>query len=234
MRRTTSLGLAVAGAAAWCGPALAPLVPPLAASLGLRRRTTAPGAVALTFDDGPHPQGTPAVLEILRDHGAVATFFLVGEQVRRTGGLRDEILAAGHAIAVHADRHRNLMRLAPRAVRSDLDRAAAAIGADALPIHRAPYGVYTLAALAEVRRRGWTPLLWSRWGHDWRARATPGGVAAEVTRDLGAGDVLLLHDADDYSAPGSWRTTAAALPRVLDAIAAAGLQTARVSPAGLR
>jgi peptidoglycan/xylan/chitin deacetylase (PgdA/CDA1 family) len=59
-------------------------------------------------------------------------------------------------------------------------------------------------------------------------------VAAEVTRDLGAGDVLLLHDADDYSAPGSWRTTAAALPRVLDAIAAAGLQTAPVSPAELR
>jgi peptidoglycan/xylan/chitin deacetylase (PgdA/CDA1 family) len=234
MRRTTSLVLGAAGAAAWCGPALAPLVPPLAAALRLRCRTAAPAAVGLTFDDGPHPQGTPAVLEILRDHGAVATFFLVGEQVRRTGGLRDEILAAGHAIAVHGDRHRNLMRMAPRAVRADLDRAAATIGARALPLHRAPYGIYTLAALAEVRRRGWTPLLWSRWGHDWRARATARTVAAEVTRDLHAGDVLLLHDADDYSAPGSWQTTAAALPRVLDAIAAAGLHTAPVSPAELR
>jgi hypothetical protein len=56
-------------------------------------------------------------------------------------------------------------------------------------------------------------------------------VAAETTGDLAAGDVLLLHDADDYSAPGSWRTTAAALPAVLDAIAAAGLATAVVSPA---
>jgi hypothetical protein len=87
-----------------------------------------------------------------------------------------------------------------------------------------------LPALAEVRRRGWAPLLWSRWGRDWRARATPAGVAAEVTRDLAAGDVLLLHDADDYSAPGSWRTTVAALPAILDAIGAAGLGTAAVSP----
>jgi peptidoglycan/xylan/chitin deacetylase (PgdA/CDA1 family) len=230
MRHTTSLCLAATGAAAvaWCGPALAPLVPPLAAALRVPRRLALDGAVALTFDDGPHPQGTPAALEVLRAHGAVATFFLVGEQVRRTGALRDEILAAGHAIAVHGDRHRSLMRLAPRAVRTDLDRAAATIGDAALPVHRAPYGVYTPAALADVRRRGWAPLLWSRWGHDWRARATPRGVAAEVARDLRAGDVLLLHDADDYSAPGSWRTTVAALPRVLDAIAEAGLRTAPV------
>jgi peptidoglycan/xylan/chitin deacetylase (PgdA/CDA1 family) len=226
MRRRMPLGLAAAGAAAaWCAPALAPLIPPLAGALRVPLRLPLDGAVALTFDDGPHPQGTPAVLEVLRAHGAVATFFLVGEQVRRTGALRDEILAAGHAVAVHGDRHRNLMRLTPRAVRADLDRAHATIGPGALPVHRAPYGIYTPAALAAVRALGWTPLLWSRWGHDWRARATAAGVAAEVTRDLHAGDVLLLHDADDYSAPGSWRTTAAALPVVLDAIADIGLRT---------
>jgi hypothetical protein len=59
-------------------------------------------------------------------------------------------------------------------------------------------------------------LLWSRWGHDWRARATPDSIAAEVTEDLRAGDVLLLHDADTYSAEGSHRRTAAALPRILE------------------
>jgi peptidoglycan/xylan/chitin deacetylase (PgdA/CDA1 family) len=226
----TGLGLGVSVAtAAWCGPALAPLVPPLAAALRVPRTLPLDRAVALTFDDGPHPHGTPAVLEILRAHGATATFFLIGEQVRRTGALRDEILAAGHAIAVHGDRHRNLMRLPPRAVRDDLDRAAATIGCATPAVHRAPYGIYTPAALREVRRRGWMPLLWSRWGHDWRARATARGVAAEVTRDLGAGDVLLLHDADDYSAAESWRTTVSALPYILDAIGAAGLRTVAVS-----
>jgi peptidoglycan/xylan/chitin deacetylase (PgdA/CDA1 family) len=229
MRVRTAVCLGALGTGAGrCAPALAPHVAPVARAVGVPRRAALDGAVALTFDDGPHPHGTLAVLEALRAHGAVATFFLVGEQVRRTGALAAEIQAAGHAVALHGDRHRALVRLSGRALREDLDRLAATVGDAALPVHRAPYGAYTLAALAEVRRRGWAPLLWSRWGRDWRARASPAGVAAEVTRDLRAGDVLLLHDADDYSAPGSWRTTAAALPAVLDAIAAAGLRTARV------
>ena len=60
-----------------------------------------------------------------------------------------------------------------------------------------------------------------RWGRDWRARATPEQIARDVTRDLGAHDVLLLHDADDYADPGSWRAMVAALPAVLDAVIAA-------------
>ena len=69
--------------------------------------------------------------------------------------------------------------------------------------------------------RGWRTLLWSQWGRDWEARATPASITARVTDGGGEGSVLLLHDADDYSAPGSWRRTAAALPRVLDTLAAA-------------
>jgi peptidoglycan-N-acetylglucosamine deacetylase len=73
-----------------------------------------------------------------------------------------------------------------------------------------------------VRRR-WRPLLWSRWGHDWSARATPRSIAEEVTRDVSDGDVLLLHDSDAYSAEGSWERTVAALPRVLDELSRRGL-----------
>jgi peptidoglycan/xylan/chitin deacetylase (PgdA/CDA1 family) len=89
--------------------------------------------------------------------------------------------------------------------------------------YRPPYGIFSPAGLAYTRRRRWRPLLWSRWGRDWAARATPESIASSVTRDLTGGDVLLLHDADWYSAPGSHRNTAAALPRVLDAIEARGL-----------
>jgi peptidoglycan/xylan/chitin deacetylase (PgdA/CDA1 family) len=226
---------AAALAAAWAVPAPASHVPALSAALGLRRRLADPRAVALTFDDGPHPRGTPAVLEILAAAGARATFFLVGEQVERTGGLTAEIAAAGHVVAVHGQRHRNLLRVPPRAAVADLDRAAAVIGdaagAPVAPLHRPPYGIYSWAALASVRARGWTPLLWSRWGRDWRARATAESVAAEASGGLRGGEVLLLHDADDYGAPGSWRATVAALPRVLEAIAAAGLAPAAAAGA---
>src|SRR3954468_5758927 len=135
-----AVALAVAGV--WSAPAPAPHAPALCAALGLARRARLPGAVGLTFDDGPHPQATPLVLEILRRHGATATFFVVGEQVRRTGALLDEIAAAGHVVAVHGDRHRCMLRLPPRVLDEDLDRAVATIGDAADRLHRAPYGVW--------------------------------------------------------------------------------------------
>jgi peptidoglycan/xylan/chitin deacetylase (PgdA/CDA1 family) len=185
--------------------------------------------VALTFDDGPHPEGTTAVLETLRSWNAPATFFLVGEQVARAPALAAEVAAAGHGIAVHCDRHRNMLRLTPGQVRDDLDRAleriVSATGIEPA-LHRAPYGVYSLAGLWLARQRGLRPLLWTHWGRDWSSRATPDSITEQATVALRPGSVLLLHDADTYSSPGSWRRTAAALPRVLEAIEAAGLEFA--------
>ncbi len=182
---------------------------------------------ALTFDDGPHPLGTPAVLEILRRERVRATFFLVGEQVLRTPALAREIVDAGHTVALHCHRHRNLLRLTPRQVREDIARAQDAIEAHtgrSPELYRPPYGVLNAAALRLARARGWRTLLWSDWGRDWEARATPESIAARVTSGAREGAVLLLHDADDYSAPGSWRRTAAALPRVLATLAERGLE----------
>ena len=205
----------------------APIWPGLRRSLGVEDRTASGSGYALTFDDGPHAQGTPAVLEILAATGVRATFFLVGEQVRRNPGLAGEILAAGHEVALHCDRHRNLLRLAPWQVRADIARAQATIedatgGSPSL--YRPPYGVLNATALRLARGHGWRTLLWSQWGRDWEARATPESIATRVTAGAGEGSVLLLHDADDYSAPDSWRRTVAALPRVLDTLARRGLQ----------
>lgn len=233
MRATAYAALGAFGATAtWFGPGLACHVPPLARALDIPRTLSDPRGVALTFDDGPHPEGTPAVLELLAARRMTATFFMVGEQVRRNPALAAEAFAAGHRVAVHGDRHRNLQRLAPARVRDDLDRAAESIAVAAgVPAtdHRAPYGIYTLPGLREVRGRGWTPWLWSRWGVDWRAWRTPAQIAHELTGGgLRAGDVLLLHDADTYADPGSWRNTVAALPRILDAIEEAGLRAVPV------
>ncbi|MGD1056047.1 MAG: polysaccharide deacetylase family protein [Solirubrobacteraceae bacterium] len=104
-------------------PGLAGAWPALRGPLGVEDHTASGRGYALTFDDGPHPQGTPAVLEILSRERVQATFFLVGEQVRRDPDLAREILAAGHAVGLHCDRHRNLLRLAPWQVRDDIDRA---------------------------------------------------------------------------------------------------------------
>jgi peptidoglycan-N-acetylglucosamine deacetylase len=229
VRSPAAAATALATGAAWSLPALAPLVPSLSRSLRIDRTLSGDEPlVALTFDDGPHPLGTPAVLEALAARDARATFFLVGEQVRRWPRIAAEIAVAGHTIALHGDRHRLQLRVPPAALARDLDRGHATIAEAtgvAPVLHRPPYGIFSPAGLAIARRRGWTPLLWSRWGRDWRRWTTPQRIAAKVTEELRAGDVLLLHDADHYSASDSWRRTAAALPLVLDEIERLGLRS---------
>jgi peptidoglycan-N-acetylglucosamine deacetylase len=211
-------------------PALSISWPALRRRLEVECATANGHGYALTFDDGPHPQGTPAVLEILAAAEVRATFFLVGEQIRRSPGLAQEIVAAGHQVGLHCDRHRNLLRLAPWQVRADIARAQDTIEAAtgrAIGLYRPPYGALSASALRVARAHGWRTLLWSQWGKDWQARATPDSIAARVTDGAAEGSVLLLHDADDYSAPGSWQRTAAALPRVLETLAERGLQPTR-------
>jgi peptidoglycan/xylan/chitin deacetylase (PgdA/CDA1 family) len=197
--------------------ALAPVVPAIADRYGLPRRCAAPGAVALTFDDGPHPQGTPRVLEILAAHDARATFFLVGEQVERRPALAAEIVAAGHVVALHAHRHRCQLRLTRRQLAEDLARGAEAVASatGAEPdLHRPPYGIYSAHGLKLARRR-YAPILWSRWGKDWRRLTTAARISSRAADGLSSGDVILLHDADFYSSRGSWRRTVEALPSIL-------------------
>jgi peptidoglycan/xylan/chitin deacetylase (PgdA/CDA1 family) len=216
---------AAAGAAAiWSAPAPAPVIPGLCDVFGIRRRLDGRG-IALTFDDGPHPQGTPAVLAELERRGVSATFFLVGEQVERHPTLAAEIVAAGHEIALHGHAHTLLLRRRPGALERDLDRALDVIGEAtgiAPAIYRPPYGVFSTAGLALCRRRGWAPVLWSRWGRDWGTRETPTAIAARAAARAAPGDIVLLHDADYYSSAGSWRRTVAALPTILEVLLATG------------
>lgn len=221
------LGAGASVAAVWhAGPALAPLVPGLGPALGIEMRQMDETGVALTFDDGPHPQGTPAVLEVLRAHGATATFFLAGEQVARRPSLAAEIVAAGHRVELHCHHHRNLLRLSPRAFLDDAERARAAIedaAGQAVADYRPPYGIFSAATLRAARRH-WRPVLWSRWGRDWDRGATAESIARRASTGIVAGDIVLLHDADYYSAPGSWVRTAAALPLILEEIEGRGLK----------
>jgi peptidoglycan-N-acetylglucosamine deacetylase len=210
------------------GPALAPVAPPIGHRLGVVLRDEELGGVALTFDDGPHPHGTVSVLETLREHGARATFFLAGEQVERRPALAAEIVAAGHRVELHCHRHRNQLRLTPRMLLEDSERGRAAIEeatGQAIADYRPPYGIFSGAGLRTIRGRGWRPVLWSKWGRDWDRGATPESITRRLTTGVTAGDILLLHDADYYSARGSWVGTAAALSKILELLEERGLKS---------
>ena len=220
------LGAAAAAgvAVAWSAPAPAPLVPALCPLFGIRRRLDGPG-IALTFDDGPHPQGTPAVLAELDRHGVPATFFLVGEQVDATHrsrprssprGTRSRSTATPTRCCCGA--HRRRSRARPRPCVSVIEGATGV----SPTVYRPPYGVFSSGSLASAGGEAGQPTLWSRWGRDWGAHETPSGIAQRAADAAVAGDIILLHDADHYSSRGSWRRTVAALPAILDTILATG------------
>ena len=200
-------------------------------ALGIRDRIEDRGAGGLTFDDGPHPEGTAAVLSALAAEDARATFFLAGEQVVRRPALAREIVDAGHGVAVHCFRHVSFIRMTPREVRDDLARGAVAIE-DAAGVvvtkFRPPMGYLTAAALAYARARDWEIVLWKRIGYDWRRSATAERIARRVSRGLRGGEVMVLHDADFYSFPGAWKATAASLPLLFERLEARGLRARSV------
>jgi peptidoglycan-N-acetylglucosamine deacetylase len=237
--RRSLLSLASAGGlASYWLPGASPYVPRLRPLFGIESRAAEAQGVVLTFDDGPHPQGTPAVLDELARHGARATFFLVGEQVARRPTLAREIVARGHEVAVHCYRHRSPLRLGPRALADDVRRAAATI-AEATgqrpDVYRPPYGRFSLAALVLAHRRRWRRLLWTHDAYDWHEDASVASIVGRLTAPrLAPSDVLLLHDADFYTNPGSWRLTVAALPFVCEELARLRLEAVPVPPKGSR
>lgn len=188
------------------------------------RTRVAGGCAALTFDDGPD-RCLEFFLSTLHAHSATATFFVMGEQVADDPGRVWKILAAGHEIGIHANQHRSELRLPPWTAAEDLRRAKAIIeDAAGQHIHRfrPPYGTAGAGAWIAAKRQGWEITLWSRWGRDWEARATPESIAALIG-EPSAGEMLLLHDSDRSSAPNSWRRTLAALPLILDRWQSAGV-----------
>ncbi|MFI0723534.1 polysaccharide deacetylase family protein [Streptomyces sp. NPDC021224] len=178
-----------------------------------------PDDVALTFDDGPDHLSTPHFLRLLDARGVRATFFLLGSMAVRSPGLVTEMAEAGHEIAVHGWSHRPALLHRPRAAYDELARARDLLGRlTGRPprLYRPPYGIMTAGTYAACRRLELTPVLWTAWGEDWRRRATPQSVLDTVLADLRGGGTVLLHDSDCTSATGSWRTTLAALPGLLD------------------
>jgi peptidoglycan/xylan/chitin deacetylase (PgdA/CDA1 family) len=219
--------VAVAAAAAYASPGIG-AVGRLRYPGVVRRLEGAGAVVALTFDDGPHPAGTPAVLAELQRHELRATFYVIAAHARRYPDVVGEIVAAGHELGLHGGPHLPHALLPPLALERVLRRARAEIediaGAP-VPTLRAPFGAASLATLRFAARSGMPLVSWSRWGRDWEPRAAPEAIARRVAGGVTAGDILLLHDSDAYSARGSWERTVAALPAIADRLRDAGLET---------
>lgn len=179
-----------------------------------------PRRVALTFDDGPDPRYTPAVLAILARYHVHATFFVEGRFVRAHPELARKIVTQGHVLGNHTDTHPYLNREDTAGVRREIDGCDNALR-DTLGLcaflFRPPRGLWNRTIYDETRRRGDHLILWTvaLEHHD---TPIPRAMSERALRLLRPGGILLLHDGG--SAPRD--STVAALPLLLDGLRSAG------------
>jgi peptidoglycan-N-acetylglucosamine deacetylase len=183
------------------------------------------GHGVLTFDDGPDPDSTPEVLAALRTAGAKATFFVLGEQIARHGGLLEAITTDGHEVAVHGYAHLSHDQVQPARSLEDIQAATRSVTqvAGAPRWFRPPFGRPSKGALEAASANGLTTVYWSAWGLDWETR-TAGEIARTAGEQLEDGGILLLHDAARYNRRSSAMPTAAALPEIIASMRARGIE----------
>lgn len=184
-------------------------------------------SVALTIDDGPDPEVTPAVLHLLEAHAARATFFCIGSRVAAHPALAREIIARGHTIENHSYRHSMAFSLAgPRQIAAEVRRAQeviAQVTGSAPRFFRAPAGLRNPFLAPALAHENLTLVSWTRRGFD-TVNTDPAHVLARLTRRLAAGDILLLHDGHAARTAGGEPLILAVLPQLLARCSAAGLR----------
>ncbi len=172
------------------------------------------GLVVLSFDDGPDPEVTPLVLDLLERHGASASFFCVGKRARAYPDLVRDIARRGHSVENHTERHKlHFACLGLGGVRREIDEAQATlirITGRAPRFFRAPAGLRSPLLDPVLSRTGLRYTSWTRRGYDTVYR-TPAAVLRHLTRGLRAGDIILLHD-------GAYARTRAGRPVVLEVL----------------
>lgn len=179
-------------------PAPVKRVEPVAPEV-IRQMDTGDKVVALTFDDGPHPGQTPQVLDLLAEHHAVATFCMIGEQVRLHPDVVRQVVDAGMRLCNHTVHHdEQLARHPPAAIDEELTDASAALrdaaGTDvAIRYFRAPGGNWTRPMRNIAARQGMRPLGWSVDPRDW-TRPGAAKIVSAVEKSVRPGSVVLMHD----------------------------------------
>jgi len=183
--------------------------------------------IAITIDDGPDPEVTPAVLDLLDVHGARATFFCIAEQARAQPALCREITRLGHSVQNHSLRHSHrFSMLGPRGLADEIGRAQQTL-ADSTgqrpAFFRAPAGLRSPLLAPVLHRLDLQLVSWTRRGYD-TVRREPGRVLERLTAGLAAGDILLLHDGHAARTPAGVPVVLEVLPPLLQRFDAAGLR----------
>lgn len=162
----------------------------------ISRGTSSQKAVGLTFDDGPDPAATPALLRLLEAHGAIATFFVTGRNARRHPEIIREILARGHCIGNHSYSHDNfIMFRHPRSIAAEIEatrRVFQNLGFSS-DIFRPPVGITTPRVAEALRRTGLFAVTFSRRAKDMGNRRIR-GLSSRILKGVRPNDILLLHD----------------------------------------
>jgi peptidoglycan-N-acetylglucosamine deacetylase len=185
--------------------------------------------VALTFDDGPHPERTPVVLDLLAQHGQRATFFVIGENVRRYPALVRRIIDEGHALGLHSDSHSWLFNCwPPGRVQRDLERCGAAIadatGRPAPILFRPPVGLKNPMVSFVTGRMHLRTVTWSCRGLD-TGSSNVDQVTARILHGLRPRAILTLHDGAEPNRPRQGMLCPDALARILPVMKERGLMS---------
>ncbi|MBS0454531.1 MAG: polysaccharide deacetylase family protein [Proteobacteria bacterium] len=191
--------------------------------------------VAITIDDGPDPEVTPAVLDLLDAAGQKATFFCIADRVAAHPALAREIVRRGHSIQNHTARHRHdFSFLGPKGYANELERAQrmlAQVLGQAPTCFRAPAGFRNMFLAPVLQRMDLTLVSWTRRGFDTR-EGDAQRVLGRLTRGLAAGDILLLHDGNAARSPQGRPVLLEVLPQLLSRLQAQGLHSVTL-PQGL-
>lgn len=182
--------------------------------------------ISITIDDGPDPRITPRVLDLLEQRRAKATFFCIGERVQRYAELTREMVRRGHSVENHSQRHLNYFSLlGPGGLVAEIERAQDTIGITTGQhpmFFRAPAGLRSPFLDPVLSRLDLRLASWTRRGFD-TVSARPEKVLGKLTRGLGPGDILLLHDGHAALTSEGTPVILEVLPRLLDAVTAADL-----------
>lgn len=182
-----------------------------------------PAECALTFDDGPGLH-TIELLDILRSRQISATFFVLGEQVRREPEVVRRMAAEGHEVENHSFDHPNLRHLSPAAQQQEIDATQSALRSLGIEpkFFRPPYGSYDAETVRAAGRDGLILVLWTKDGKDWKYHTVRGLYGyAERSLEPNVGGIYLFHDIH------SW--TVSAMPEILDGLSAAGCRFVTVA-----
>jgi peptidoglycan/xylan/chitin deacetylase (PgdA/CDA1 family) len=155
--------------------------------------TTRDPVVALTFDDGPHPEFTPRLLDILERHHARATFFMTGEAATEHPQIVKHVAQAGHAIGNHSWNHPSFPLISGRERRTQIRDCASALAPYGQRMFRPPYGEQNIASRLDALLLGYQIIMFNVAADDW-CGGDAVSVADQIERQICPGSVVVLHD----------------------------------------